>query len=368
MDQPEDKPAAFDWQDAQRRYLDACAAFAKSAGAPDPINPWTGALDYWWKSVAPAVTGSEQAMYSNLVNQAKTFFGLGDQFGRMLAAAAAARDGENDWVAVMNRQLDALKAAVGGAGAAAGQGPQSPAAFWQLPADTWERTLSSLSAMPGDMFRAFKLETGMPAADRFPSVPGLGYTKEMQDQLQHCARLWAEYQKQLVEYQALLSAAGVHAVEKLRERILRLGAEQKKITSLRQIYDLWVDCNEDAYAELVYSKEYSEQYGRMVNALMAFKRHAQMLVDEGLGALNMPTQRAMETMQQRQQEIRRDLRAAEARQQADADALQALKRELEALKRELKQGGARPDAAAAPDKPVRQKRPKPSGPAAEEHR
>jgi len=353
MDKQNSNPGGFDWQEAQRRYLEAIAAFGKSSGA-DPLNPWAGALDYWWKSVAPAVADSEKAMFGNLVNQSKTFLGLADQFGKMMAAAAQGKDG--DWKTILDQHLEMMKAGMSGKpGAPAGQ---PLAAFWQLPLDTWERTLSSLSAMPGDMFKGFKDGSPPPAADRFPSIPGIGYTKEMQDQFQRGAQLWAEYQKHLSEYQALLSAAGVRAVDILRERVAKLGAEGGKIRSLREIYDLWVDCNEDAYAELVYSNEYAEKYGRMVNALMAFKRHAQMLVDEGLATLNMPTQRGMDTMQKRQSEMRRDLRAAEQRQKADSDAIEKLRRELEALKRDMRMAGrGRPDSVAAAENPRAKRRP-----------
>jgi len=355
MDKQNSNPGGFDWQEAQRRYLDAIAAFGRTAGTTDPLNPWAGALDYWWKSVAPAVADSEKAIFGNLVNQSKTFFGLADQVGKMMAAAAQGKDG--DWKAIFEQHLDAMKTGAAGLSAAATPGPQPLASFWQLPLDTWERTLSSLSAMPGDMFKDFKGEAAPQAPERFPSIPGLGYTKEMQDQLQRGARLWAEYQKHMSEYQALLSAAGAHAVDILRDRIAKIGAEGGKIRSLREIYDLWIDCNEDAYAELAYSKEYAEKYGRMVNSLMAFKRHAQILVDECLAALNMPTQRGMDTIQKRQVEIRRDLRAAQERQKADAESIEKLRRELEALKREMRSAGkGRPDSGAAAGNPPRAKR------------
>jgi class III poly(R)-hydroxyalkanoic acid synthase PhaE subunit len=349
MDKQKTQTGGIDWQEAQRRYLDAIAAFGKAAGGADPLNPWAGALDYWWKSIAPAVADSEKAIFGNLVNQSKTFFGLADQFGKMMAAAAQGKDG--DWKTIFEQHLDAMKAGMAGAPCPP-PATQALGSFWQLPLDTWERTLSSLSAMPGDMFKGFKGEAPPPDAERFPSIPGIGYTKEIQDQLQRGARLWAEYQKALTEYQALLSAAGARAVDILRERITKLGAGDAKIRSLREIYDLWVDCNEEAYAELVYSQDYARKYGSMVNALMAFKRHAQILVDECLAALNMPTQRGMDTMQKRQADIRRDLRAAETRQKADAEAIDKLRRELEALKREMRSaGGGRPDPAAATENP-----------------
>jgi polyhydroxyalkanoate synthase subunit PhaE len=58
---------------------------------------------------------------------------------------------------------------------------------------------------------------------------------------------------------------------------------------------LLVDCGEEAYAEFTYTKEFSDLYGRLTNALMAVKHHGRNVVDEILGALNMPTRRGMNT-------------------------------------------------------------------------
>jgi hypothetical protein len=53
--------------------------------------------------------------------------------------------------------------------------------------------------------------------------------------------------------------------------------------------------------------EYAAIYGRLVNALMALKHHSQNLVDEAVGAANLPTRRGMTTLQCRQQEVRRQI-------------------------------------------------------------
>ena len=89
-----------------------------------------------------------------------------------------------------------------------------------------------------------------------------------------------------------------------------MAANDKVIHSLREIYDLWVDANEKAYADFVYTDEYSELYGRMTNSLMAVKKHNRNYIDEILASLNMPTRKGMNTMLKRQQEIRRENIAA----------------------------------------------------------
>lgn len=345
-------PQFPNWAELQQQYLEALTAFSRGAtgagngaNGANGTNPWTGALEYWWRSVTPAVAESQQALVENMLNQAQTWFAVSGQFGKLLTAMAAAPADGSDWQKVLDQQLEAIKAGLDNAGrAGSGAAQANPlAAFWQLPLDNWERLVSSVSAMPGDMLKGFKSEAAAASQDTFPSLPGLGYTREMQEQYQEGIRLWAEYQKHLAEYQGALVQVGIVALDRIRVKLL---SGQRTIARLRDFYDLWVECNEEAYAAHVFTREYSERYGRMVNSLMAFKRHAQMLMDEMLGALNMPTQRDIVTMQKRQMEMRRELRAAAARQAADSHAIAALRKELDALKRDRSRGQGSSQPAA----------------------
>jgi class III poly(R)-hydroxyalkanoic acid synthase PhaE subunit len=332
-------PEFPDWAALQQNYLDALAAFGKAAAGGDVINPWVSALDFWWRSVTPALTGSNQALLAHIVNQTRTLFDLAGEFGKLLVAMSTLPGNGEDWQSVMDRQFEAMKASLGEGTARGGRSPLQ--AFWELPLDNWERVFSSISALPGDMLKNFKAQDLECMPDRFPSLPGIGYTREMQEQYQEAFRLWADCQRNLSEYQAALTRVGIQALERMRRQLLA----GHKVQSLRDLYNLWVECNEAEYAEYVFTPEYSESYGRMVNSLMRFKRHSQMLMDEVLAALNMPSQREITTLQKRQMEMRRELRASLAKQAADAQALEALRREVEALRRGREQGGSQSGGA-----------------------
>jgi anti-sigma-K factor RskA len=80
--------------------------------------------------------------------------------------------------------------------------------------------------------------------------------------------------------------------------------------------------------------EYTELHGRLVNALMRVKQRMSVIVDEYLGAMNMPTRRELRTLQDRVQEARRETKR--------------LRSELDALKKQL--GAAAPAPVSAPVK------------------
>ena len=164
--------------------------------------------------------------------------------------------------------------------------------------------------MPGDFLEDLKPENFERVTDRFLSVPGVGYTRESQESLQTGIKLWNQYVKASNEFNNAMCNVGINALDAMRVKIIQMAEQGKEINSLREVYDLWVDCNEEAYARFVFSDEYSELNGKLTNALMAVKQHGRNVVDEVLGGMNMPTRRGINTMQKRQQEMRREQKDA----------------------------------------------------------
>jgi class III poly(R)-hydroxyalkanoic acid synthase PhaE subunit len=205
-------------------------------------------------------------------------------------------------------------------------------AFWELPFDNWQRMASSLSPVPGDVLRNMPTEGMRSKLDRVLGAPGLGYTREEQGQYQELGRAVVDYHETLAEYLGFFSKMGVGSVERLQWQIKEAEQKKKSIGSARELYDLWVHCCEAEYADRVMTDEYTELHGRLVNALMRVKQRMSVIVDEYLGAMNMPTRRELRTLQDRVQEARRETKR--------------LRSELDALKKQLA-GNVTPPASAA---------------------
>lgn len=374
-----------DWLKAQKRYMDAWASLSGASAGPAaasrengegqaPESPWSRALEFWWKSVADSAGGNNREVFGKLVDQTRAFYFITDQMARFLERIAELGQATENLGDLLDKLFGEIKDMLMRSQQEAGQTMSGMLGAWQLPLDTWQRTLSSLSALPGDFLQGFKPEHIEQVTDRFLSVPGVGYTRESQEQAQEGLRLWARYQRSQYEYQTALGKVVISALDRLKERILKMAGEDQVLRSLREIYDLWIDCNEEAYAEFVFSDEHSRLYGRLVNDLMAFKRNGMVMVDEVVGALGMPTRQSMNTMRRRQQELRRELIEARVRLEAVdkkarrvtrlASELKQLREELEGFKTRLRESAgarkasprknaARPAAdPRRPDKPV----------------
>ncbi len=117
--------------------------------------------------------------------------------------------------------------------------------------DTWERTASVMSGLPGDFLESFRLGASGEKADvvreqlhRFLSIPGPGYTRERQDQYQSLTRLVIDYQYAKQEFTAEFVKIAAGTVERFQEKTKGLSATDESVTMLQGFYDMWVGAAE----------------------------------------------------------------------------------------------------------------------------
>jgi polyhydroxyalkanoate synthase subunit PhaE len=156
------------------------------------------------------------------------------------------------------------------------------------------------------------------------SMPGLGLTREQQEEQQALLRAWIDYAEHYQRYHALLQ--GVH--ERANARMREQQPASEGVDSLRATYDRWVNLVEEAYAEAALSSEFRDVYGALVNAQMRLKVLQQHQVERMAGQAGMPTRKEVDTLGERLQAARRELRALRGL----ADEVAALRAEVAALR------------------------------------
>lgn len=355
-----------DWMKAQQQYWDAWRALAAKApgatpdflGRPSPWS-WSNGIDQWWQATGAAMPAGDMRDYwERTVTQGKSFCQFSEVMMQVTRSITEAAKAGEDWRKRLQEQFDGLKRVFTESGADAAHKWRGFMAFSELPLDTWGRVASMFSMAPGDALKNLRgavfehLDQKFHAeVDRFLSVPGVGYTREAQQEAQTATKLLLDYQRVHQEYCAAHAQLISAALDRMLQRIQSLADRGETITSLRQLYDLWVDVGEEVYAEFVMQPEFSSLYGRMVNALMAVKRQGREVLDEVLGALNMPTREEIDTVLERQQALRRQVRALEEAgpvAAVDGAALvDALRSEISALRDDLARAKESQTPAAA---------------------
>ncbi len=325
---------ANDWLETQRKYWEGLTDMSRKAmgGAAPAGNPWESALDHWWQAVSPSAPALAQDFMTKMMDQGKSFFALADGYTKNLGAMpgmpgmGAIPSMADAWPA-LSRTLEDMQKAFTGGMQGGDDATRRLMGFWEMPYDNWQRLVSSLSLVPGDPLR------NMPHnhVNQALSAPGLGYTREEQAQYQDLARRGIEYQQAIQEYMQFFSGLGAKAVGRMRDF---LESQNKPVDSARALYDSWIGCCEQVYAEEVKTADYARISGRLINAQMAVKQRMSVMVDEALGAMNMPTRSELRTLQDRLQETRREYKA--------------LRHEFEQLKRQLANSHGAPSPSPRP--------------------
>ncbi|MFO8153156.1 class III poly(R)-hydroxyalkanoic acid synthase subunit PhaE [Thioalkalivibrio sp.] len=359
---------ADQWLEAQRRYWDAWMDMTRrglegaGSGRPAPQNPWADAMEQWLQAVAPATPKPASDLLEQMVNVGKGYFSMVEGFYKEGPVSDMPEMIEK-WTRMMTEAFQGGGASVNPfAQLAARAGGRQGTAFWDLPFDTLSRTLSGSMPLPGDFMKAF--ESGKPTEMReqlegLLSTPAIGYGRESQEQYQQFARLMLDYEKAMNEYQAGFANLGTRSVDAFQKRIQAAADEGKTINSVREVFNIWVDACEEAYAEYAMSDDYARRYGRMVNSLMAVKKQGVRLVDEWLEAMNIPTASEISTLQRRLHDTRSDYHAVRSqmeRMQGELDEHKGANGEVQRLREEVaelraalekQQAGTASEAAAA---------------------
>ena len=313
-----------DWMEMQRKYWQTWTDMGLNAmGNKVPeASPWTGALDHWWAALAPTAPDAPKAFIDKLMDQSKRFLHMTEDLYRSMGSGVSI----DEWHALVQKTFSDPFKSLGVNQGGNDETMRRMLAFWELPFDNWQRMVSSLSLLPGDALRNMPHDQVKDNLHRFFSAPGLGYTREEQSQYQDLVRRSLQYQSAMHDYTQFFSNLGIKSAERMRERLEALQAKGTAIDSAKGLYDLWVGCCEDVYAEQVMNPEYAVIHGRLINALMAFKHRMTAIVDETLGAMNMPTRAELRTLQDRLQETRRENKKL----RRDLDALRELVAALDA--------------------------------------
>jgi hypothetical protein len=145
---------------------------------------------------------------------------------------------------------------------------------------------------------AFGPGAGAPAAS-IADLPALGATREHQQRWQRAADAWQHIEEAQRRLQRLWSDA-------LREASVafaaRLGAPQPAdagADALRKLYDLWIDCAEDAYARTAHGEAFCSALSDLVNASSRLRNELQASVEQWAKTLDLPTRSEINTLARR---------------------------------------------------------------------
>ncbi len=264
-----------DWFGTQRQYWDALleqqrkffAASTDTASA-GMHNIWADFFKEWQSAVSGTECGSSAKNFQQQFTQAgEQFFTMMQHFYQSAGQAKPFDQAAQEWTETLQK-------------------------FYTEACKNYTKTFDPAGFDPQTAFAA---------------MPGLGYTREKQDQMNLLFQRWMDYMKKSRAYDAGMAQVGLEAILKFQEYIANPMPDDEPVASLKDIYGRWVDACEEVYAGYAMSDEYIQRYGDTVNALMAFKQQQNKLVDEMIEQFNLPTRQEVDSLHQRMQALRREV-------------------------------------------------------------
>ena len=277
-----------DFESLARQYWTAWGEALRTGATPATtgVPDWKNAVD-WWSRFAHGGRGEANDAVERFNRQARDWFGQMQQ----LAARFAGQDtGAADIAAEWKRALGA-----------AGENP-FPEMFRTLRGNG-ARGLEQWVEDASPLLEAWRREAGS-----WLGMPAFGLGREHQERVQKLAQAQLDLHHHEAAYNALMLKALQQAHELFEAKLAEREEPGRQLKSARELFDLWIDAAEEAYADIALSPEFREVYGALVNAQMRLRAGVQKEVELAGAMLGMPTRTEIDSAHRKIAELERVLR------------------------------------------------------------
>jgi class III poly(R)-hydroxyalkanoic acid synthase PhaE subunit len=319
----------INWAEFQKKYFDALTSFNSANSSFEKPNPfahsiWNNAMEDWWKSMKmkSGTSYENQNLFEKVIEQCRNYYFMSEQFSSLIEGISKFENNKNDVTDFINNKFEELQSMFSKAQDNDSWnkflGEMNWADFQKRYFDLDENPFDNMnSQLSGNILNFANIYESLnpemkKIRNQLLSVPNVGQNREIQDKLQKLIKLGIVYQDYNNEHQLVMAALSQEALELMRKKILSMSKKGDDFTSMRQIYDLWIESNEKVYGDYVLTKEYSELNGKLVNSQMAFMKLGQEVNEDVLTALNLPTTRAMNDLERRHYELRKKVKELES--------------------------------------------------------
>ena len=122
------------------------------------------------------------------------------------------------------------------------------------------------------------------------------------------AQAQIDLQQRESAYNALMLKSLQRAYELFEGKLAEREEPGRQLKSARELFDLWIDAAEEAYADIALSPEFREVYGALVNAQMRLRAGVQKEVELAGAMFGMPTRTELDSAHRKIAELERQLR------------------------------------------------------------
>jgi hypothetical protein len=152
------------------------------------------------------------------------------------------------------------------------------------------------------------------------NAPAFGPTREHQQRWQRAAEAWrriddAQRRLQRLWSDALREASTAFAAQLGPPQATAVSAE-----TMRKLYDMWIECAEEAYARAAHGDAFCDALSEFVNASSQWRQELQASIEHSAKWLDLPTRSEVNTLMHRLRSVEEQQRAASKTRKPRAEA------------------------------------------------
>ncbi|MEO5376722.1 MAG: hypothetical protein H7832_02900 [Magnetococcus sp. DMHC-6] len=292
---------------------------------------WRNGLDWWQRFLTSARSGSpEQTIFKEFAHWGTAYPEMAKQiFKTMQELQTGSEHQQAEWTETLRKNLEEAKQALAGhieglyAPWNSAFNDQATAVFTNFgQSSPWSGNQSQLGA---NMKRLLTIMA--------PDV-----LTKWQARMETGQRYTETYQKTLQNFLKVQVEESSLSLDILGKKLSAISKSGTPLKSLQEIFDLWVQCAEEAHAKISFEESYKTANAHLVNAMNQLRIHYATGLDEILVSLNLPNRGELDRNHESIQSLKRRMRAMED----DITSLKRLstpKAEIESLRDELEKMG-----------------------------
>ena len=293
-----DDSSGTDFAALARQYWGKWGETLREAGGANPaLDGYRDALDGWTR-LASGGNPDFGGVLDNFNRQGKAWLAQMQQVAAQFAGRDhSAQDIAAAWRKALGPASNPFAELFGGMDGAG----MLPLAQWQRAAEPW---VQGLRAEAGTLL----------------DLPTFGFTREHQERLQAVGQAQLRWQEAFARYNLLMAQTGQEAFAIFESKLAEREEPGRQLTSVRALFDLWVDAAEEAYANTALSIEYRHAYGELVNAQMQLRASQQAIAEHAASAMGLPGRTELDSTHRKLAELERQLRRMQRQGEASAAA------------------------------------------------
>jgi len=127
-------------------------------------------------------------------------------------------------------------------------------------------------------------------------IPPMGVKRQSIERLQRLIETMIEHGKVLTEYSGTIYRVSEESMQKVTLKLGEMYTQGQPPKTYREFYSLWWITNEDALYQLFKTPEFSRLLGRVVDVTMRLQQRYNIVMEEFLKALPIPTRSEMDDL------------------------------------------------------------------------